>query len=362
MLKKNSLICLAAGKSQLLIIRKAILLGYNIIAIDKNPNALGFSYSTEKIIASTFDSETIIYELKKISHKYNFIGILNRSSGIPVITVSEISKELKLKTYSIDTSEIIINKHLFFNYVKKLDINIPNFQILINSDKEIKNINFPSILKPSLSHVGKSGIVKIYNIEDYKSNIDIVFKSSLNKNIIVQDYIEGSDIAMVSFVQDKKLSPISFIEEINLLDSLNNLYGCGVIAPARISDEIKNKIIKISNKIIENLNIINSPFMISFRVSKSEIFLIELHLDFGGDLILEELLPKHLNFDAAALGIKLMAGEKNIFPKIIKYKPVGILYHPGEKLNNIRDFEVLEEDDIDKLMQSFTAKQNLLYE
>ena len=57
-----------------------------------------------------------------------------------------------------------------------------------------------------------------------------------------------------------------------------------------------------------------------------------------------------------------MAGEKNIFPQIIKYKPVGILYHPGEKLNNIRDFEVLEEDDIDKLMQLFTAKQNLLYE
>ena len=362
MIKTNALICLAAGKSQLLIIRKAISLGYNIIAIDKNPNAIGFSYSKEKIIASTFDSESIIYELKKISDKYNFIGILNRSSGIPVVTVSEISKELKLKTYSIDTSEIIINKHLFFNYVKKLDINVPNFQTLKTIDKEIKNINFPSILKPSLSHVGKSGIIKIYNNEEYKRNIDIVFKSSLNKNIIVQDYIEGSDIAMVSFVQNKKLHPISFIEEVNLLDNLNNLYGCGVIAPARINEEIKNNIIKISNKIIENLDIINSPFMISFRVSKSEIFLIELHLDFGGDLILEELLPKHLSFDATALGIKLMAGEKNIFPQIIKYKPVGILYHPGEKLNNVRDFEVLEEDNIDKLMQSFTAKQKLLYE
>ena len=147
MIKTNALICLAAGKSQLLIIRKAISLGYNIIAIDKNPNAIGFSYSKEKIIASTFDSESIIYELKKISDKYNFIGILNRSSGIPVVTVSEISEELKLRTYSIDTSEIIINKHLFFNYVKKLDINVPNFQILKTSDKEIKNtLRFKSLL------------------------------------------------------------------------------------------------------------------------------------------------------------------------------------------------------------------------
>ena len=65
MIKTNALICLAAGKSQLLIIQKAISLGYNIIAIDKNPNSIGFIYSQEKIIASTFDSESIIYELKK---------------------------------------------------------------------------------------------------------------------------------------------------------------------------------------------------------------------------------------------------------------------------------------------------------
>lgn len=57
-----------------------------------------------------------------------------------------------------------------------------------------------------------------------------------------------------------------------------------------------------------------------------------------------------------------MAGEKNIFPQIKKYNPVGILYHPGEKLNNVRDFQVLEEENINKLMQSFTAKQKLLYE
>ena len=65
MIKKNAFICLAAGKSQLNLIKKAIKLGRSIISIDQNKNSIGFQYSTEKIIVSTDDHVSIINELRK---------------------------------------------------------------------------------------------------------------------------------------------------------------------------------------------------------------------------------------------------------------------------------------------------------
>ena len=103
MLKKKTLICLAAGNSQLVLIKKSVELGYNIIAVDKNQNSVGFKYSSKSIICSTYDSKKIINELLKFCDEYEFLGIINRSSGTPVLTAAKIAKHFNLKLYPVNS-------------------------------------------------------------------------------------------------------------------------------------------------------------------------------------------------------------------------------------------------------------------
>ena len=59
---KGSIVCLAAGKSQTPLIRKAKSLGYLIVAVDRDESAIGMKYADTKICQSTYDAEAIIKE------------------------------------------------------------------------------------------------------------------------------------------------------------------------------------------------------------------------------------------------------------------------------------------------------------
>ena len=82
--KPRAVICLAAGKSQLVVIRKAKELGFSVIAVDRNPAAPGFQLADERIIASTYESVPILSELDRFINEYDIAGVVNRSSGPPV--------------------------------------------------------------------------------------------------------------------------------------------------------------------------------------------------------------------------------------------------------------------------------------
>jgi formate-dependent phosphoribosylglycinamide formyltransferase (GAR transformylase) len=361
--KQEALICIAAGASQLLLIKKAINLGYAVISVDINPNAIGFEFSTVSIISSTHDSKNIIIQLKKISNKFIYKGILNRSSGIPVITSAQIAKHFKINYYPINSAKIILNKHLFFKELSDYKIIIPRTQIISSNYKNKLSIKeFPLILKPSLSEVGKSGVIKVNSQKELANSLTKSFSASINDHLIAQEFIEGYDVVLISFVQNGELKPISFVEEINIFHQNKETKGVGVLTPTRINQEIKNKIIDISEKIVKNLKINTSPFMISFRVSENIPFLMELHLDFGGDLILDVLLPNSLNLNVIETGIKLMAGKNIFIPKINPVKPTSVIYHKGDKLNSEKKYHLIKKESLNKLIISVNKKLKEIYD
>ena len=90
--KRPAVICLAAGKSQLPVITKAKFLGYTVVAIDQNKDAPGFEHADYKIYQSTYDADQIIKELDKLANKFKWVGVINRSSGPPVISAAKICK------------------------------------------------------------------------------------------------------------------------------------------------------------------------------------------------------------------------------------------------------------------------------
>jgi|SaaInlStandDraft_1057018.scaffolds.fasta_scaffold11042_5 hypothetical protein len=361
--QQEALICIAAGNSQLILIKKAISLGYAVISIDINPNAIGLSYSTVSIISSTHDSINIINQLEIISNKFIFKGILNRSSGIPVITSAKIANHFKINYYPISSAKIILNKHLFFKELSNYKIPIPRTKIISSSNKNKLLIKkFPVVLKPSLSEVGKSGVIKVNNPNELKNSLSKSFSASINDYVVAQEFIEGYDVGLISFVQNGLIKPMSFLEEINIFDKDKEAKGVGVLFPARINQEIKNKIIDISKKIIKKLKINTSPFLISFRVSGNTPFLMELHLDFGGDLVLDVLMPNSLNFNIVEAGIKLMAGENFIKNNNLLESPTSIIYHPGKKLNSEKGYYLIKKDSLEEVLISVNEKIKKIYD
>ena len=338
---KDAVICLAAGKSQELIIVKAKSLGYVVVAIDKDQASPGFKYADIEICQSTYDSDAIIKELELFKDEYRWVGILNRSSGPPVITAAKICKHFNIPGTPIESAKNLVNKDRLREACLKYGIPSPAYKIYSTDEREAVFCNkFPIVVKPALSLIGKSGVSIVRSKKKLKNSIDYAIDNTVNGKIIVEEFLKGPDLTFISFIRDGELYPICLLDEINMEQEDGSIVGIGYKTHSRGKNNWMLQANKISKKIMAQFKIERSSFIASFRVdSKNNLKLIEVHLDLGGDLLIEEVFPKALPFDFLEFLVHMSVGNGE-FPNYFDIKPTAIYYDKGEGLLTDRNYKV----------------------
>jgi carbamoylphosphate synthase large subunit len=358
---KKTLLCIGAGKSQYPVILKAKELGYAVIAIDQNPSALGFKIADERVVLSTYDAPPLLDPINALSNKYNIIGILNRSSGPPVVTAARLAKLLQLPYYSEDLAKKIVNKHLVMELCVKYGIPAPkSYAISKYEELNINKIQYPCVVRPSLSLVGKSGITIINEENELDNALVYAFDTTINGYVTIDEYIKGDDVSLVSFVDGGELIPLCLLDEINTNDTNGKISGLGFAIPSIHDSSIVNKqVILSAKKIVDTFEIKRSSLMVSFRIDKNQTpWLIEIHLDMGGDLLIEKLFPKALNYSFLEFTIKLLAGENPAIP-VVKINPTAIIFDKGDDLVTDKKnttFQAKDRMELDTLIYSSLAQ------
>ena len=339
--KKSAIICLAAGKSQEQIIIKAKSLGYLVAAVDKNPNAPSFRYVDIKICQSTYDADQIIKELDKLGNKLKWVGVINRSSGPPVISAAKICKHFNLPGVPVESAESLVNKDQMRIACSKKNIPIPNYKIYEVDDCNSVSIDLlPVVVKPALSLIGKSGVSVIRSKDKIRPSIKYAAENTINNKILLEEFLQGPDLSLVSFVHDGQLFPICLLEEINIEKNDGTLSAKGYKTCDSDLNNWTQQAHHIAHNIISEFNIKRSAFMISFRSdSNKNLKLIEVHLDIGGDLMIEAFYPKAFNFDFLKLAVEMAVGISES-PLDLKVKPTAIYYNEGDGLLSDRGYKV----------------------
>ena len=186
----KSVVVLGAGISQVPLIEKASNLGLKTVAIDKNPSAPGFNIADYKINISTHDAAKIETQLELIKDNFEISGIINGSSGVPVVTKAKLSKRLNLRTYSSRIAEIIIHKSKMIPYCHANNISVPETKLYRNKVIDFSDFSYPLVIKPSLSAVGKSGVYLINNSEELLNKLDEAMTFSLDGSVNIEEYIK----------------------------------------------------------------------------------------------------------------------------------------------------------------------------
>ncbi len=310
----KALISIGAGKSQIEIIKKAVALGYYVIALDKNKNAPGFRFCSEVIVCSTHNSESACKKINKLTNKKNNLGLICTSSGPPVITAAYIARNLSIPSIPIKSAKIAINKHLLRHHCKKYNISQPKFEIRKKGDFSPPSIA-PVIVKPSLSLVGKKGISLLNEPKDIKKLFNLASRFTENNYVLFEEYIRGDDVSLVGFIDKGKIYFSTLLDEKNFFEK-GILKGYGYQGPSKYTNTKAHKILMmISKRLINSLNIDSSPFSFAFRINKNGIpYLIEVHLELVGDLIFSHLLPKIYDINFMEFAIKFITKSTKLRP------------------------------------------------
>lgn len=338
MKKKYLLICLGAGPSQTPLIMTAKNMGFDVIACDINEDAPGFEFADYQINVSTHNFKEVIKSILNIKNEnfdINMItGVLNRSSGPPVISTSKISEYFSLPGVPFDSAVSIVNKNLLRKKSKEIGVDVPEFNV-VDAEKmnpELK-CNYPVVVKPALSLIGKSGISIVREEKELLPSIKFAKNSTINNKIIVETYLKGSDYCFIGFIAEGYIQKVCILEEINIENIDGSISGRGFKTLASSKEKIiEEKIINISNKIIDGFMLTRTPFMCSFRSDhEGKLYLMEIHLDIGGDTLIENLFPNALDIDFKELAVNMAAGKIHIPPNI-NVKPCAVIFDKGSQI------------------------------
>lgn len=338
----KKLLLLGAGIEQKIVIEFAHELGYEVIALDSNPNAPGLKISDISIVGDIRNVE----EICKIAQKYSVDGIMTHAIEIPHI-VSRVAQKMNLPGLSPNIAEIATNKKMRIECFKKYKIPSPKF-IYGSSIEEIlekiKNLVFPLVMKP-IDNAGSRGVIKIEKINNISKIYHECTSFSKSKTVLIEEFLSGPQISTESIIINNKIITTGFADRNYDMDEKFSPYFIenGHSIPSMLTSKEKNDVIQVVEDSIKALGI-------NFGVAKGDIILdngypkvLEMAARTSGGRFASDMVPLSNGVNILKPLIQMSLGEKVdmdfLKPKFNKAAVQRFFFPPTGKLKSIHGIE-----------------------
>jgi hypothetical protein len=155
--------------------------------------------------------------------------------------------------------------------------------------------------------VGKAGVTLVKSLAEAKLALQVAQTASYNNDVLAEEFIPGEDIGFMSVVFKGRVYPVVLLRELNEFRPDGMLQSKGLSIPCSLGADTDKLIYSLAQDTITAAGIEYGPFLMSCRCKEGKYpTLIEAHLDFGGDNILDTLFPLSTNFDFVTYVLKVM--------------------------------------------------------
>lgn len=331
------LLILGAGHIQENAIKKAKALGHTVIVSDyfKDPPGKAFADSHEQV--STFDIEKNI----EIGLKYKIDGVMTLGTDQPVYTAARVADKLNLPSLlDVSTAKAVTNKKVMKRIFTEAGIPTVNYAIIAEDfrDEEIRNLNFPVVVKP-LDSQGQRGVYKLQSFSEIREVFQDVLSYSKEREILIEEYYPSSEITVSGWVIAGKLYLISVVDRV----SLENQRHIGICTahhlPSGFLGAYFPQIKTISERIVSGFQIKNGPVYFQMLVGETGIKVNEIACRIGGayediylykatgidllEMLIKASLNEPINFKPLT-DYNLLANEKCLSVEMLFAKPCEV--------------------------------------
>lgn len=319
------------GGSQLQVpaIMKAKELGYEVIVVDYDKNAVGFQLADIKLLVSTIDQE----EVYKQALIYKPDYIMTSTSDAPVKTAAYINEKLGKPTgISYDDAICATNKEFMRKRLRFYNVPIPKFYIA-KCYEEFKNAisNFSDlcIIKPA-DNAGSRG-VQLFDPNCFEEHIKEMYEYTLeysrNGVVLIEEYMIGKEVSVEAMTVNSETFIITVTDK--MVTEAPFFVELGHSQPSMLNDDIKRKVIQITKNAIHAIGIVNGPSHTEIKITSDGPKVVEIAARLGGDFITSKLVPISTGVDIVGSSVLLAIGEP-VDLSIKKDEGVAIRFICGE--------------------------------
>lgn len=312
----KKIMILGASILQMPAIVQAKEMGLKVIAVDMNPQAIGFTVSgIEKELISTIDIPAIVKAAKR--HKID--GIMTLATDMPMRSVAAVARELDLIGIDEETAIKATDKAEMREALKKGNVPIPHFFRVRSEDEFVKiadMFNSAFVIKPADSS-GSRGINLIKDLKD-KERMRTAYRYSRqysrSGDVVVEEYMAGPEVSVETLSIDGECHVLQITDKITT--GSPHFVEMGHTQPTRLGEKIAKKISDVAKSANKAIGIKNGPSHTEIIVTADGPKVVEIGARLGGDNITTHLVPLSTGINMVKCCIQIALGQTpDILPK-----------------------------------------------
>ena len=315
--KQKKMMILGASALQVPAIKEAKELGYQIILVDYDENAVGFALADVKLVVSTLDQD----EVYRQALIYRPDVVMTSTSDGPVRTAAYVNEKLgKRPDLSYENALCATIKSKMRDRLKECGVPIPEYYAAADYEafsEAVDKLEGDCIVKPA-DNAGSRGVVHM----DYKVHqgeqleYETLARRAIyhysrgnarNGTVMVEEYMHGPEVSVemmviegephILTITDKFITPPPYFVE---------LAHC---EPSRLDEETQGRIREVAVQAVRAIGIENAPAHVEIKVTEDGPKIVELAARLGGDFITSRLVPLSTGIDMVGASVLLATGK-----------------------------------------------------
>lgn len=342
----KKVLVIGAGFLQRYVIRRAKELGYYTLAVDGNPNAIGFADADEYAAVNIVDQEAVC----AYAREKGVDGVLTAATDYGVLSAAYTARELGLPGISYEAAQRIKNKYEVRKCLFEAKADDTGLAHEVSGDTDLAQlggkITYPVMVKPC-DGSGSRGASKVERFEDFAAACKDAMDNSLTRKATVEPFIVGKEYGVESYVEHGEIHVLAVMQK--WMTQPPYYAELGHAVPAGLPAAIEEKIIGCVKTAIRALELTHGSVNMDLLLTEQgSVHIIDIGARMGGNLIGSHIIPLGKGVDYIGNMIRGAVGDPCDFTPKPHAEAVAtrlLALTPGT-VKKVPDMSAYEQEDV----------------
>jgi biotin carboxylase len=209
---KGAVLFVGAGRHQRRAIRRAQELGLSVVAVDRNPEALGLGDADFAEVVDFMNVEAVA----EIGRKHSVDGVLTVSADRAVPVVAAVAERLGLPGIGTETAHLMTHKVAMRTRLAEAGVPQPRYAAVRSvheAHAALARVGLPAVLKPADSG-GQRGVFRIESRDDVDAHMHAALAESPTEEAILESFHEGLELNGLAIARGGRVTPLTLSDRL----------------------------------------------------------------------------------------------------------------------------------------------------
>ncbi len=339
----KKVLIIGAGFLQSFVIKKARSMGYETLAVDADPNAIGFQFADKHEVINIVDEKACL----AYAQNENINGVLTAATDYGVLTAAYIAKEMNLGGLDYEVAKLIKNKYRVRKrlFEARVDDTEQAYEVNENTDTNAlcEKLSFPVMVKPC-DGSGSRGAARVDEKSQFSGACKNAVAASITHRAEIETFIVGKEYGAETLVANGKVYVLGIMRK--WMTNPPYYAELGHAVPTDLPKEVEERAKQCVENAIKALGInFGSVNMDMLITAEGKIHIIDIGARMGGNMIGPCIIPYGTGIDYMANMIRNAVGDEiDLTPRQKSAVATRLLAFGNGVVKQLPDFEKLEKE------------------